>query len=841
MDRLVDRTLSASAFTDQADKPLPLAAGTIVVGGGIVGASLAWHLTREGVPDVLLLEANTIGSGSSWHAAGLITGSRSTATLTALASYGLEVYDSLQERTGQDIFRQRCGSLMLARTPGRVDEAQYAQDVARLQGVRTEMVTDPQRLRELWPLASADGVLAALHVPEDGTLNPGIATVALAQLAVEGGAAIREGARVQCLTTAAGRVTGVQTDQGEVTADRVVLACGLWTRDLAATAGVSVPLYAAEHVHVRSHPIQGAVPSLPVIRDLDRSYYIRHEDGRLLVGAFEPRGLPRAVQDISPDGFAKFPADWDHFAPIRAHAETMVPALRESGFDRFLNAPESFTPDAQFILGEAAGVEGLYISAGYNSQGIIYAPGAGRELARWIATGSPQFDASGVDARRFARVQDNPRYLHERTREGLGRLYAMHWPQLQPITARDIRRTPMHERLTSLGACFGETNAWERANWYGEPGSTPQYEYTFRRANVFEATAREHRACRESVALFDLSSFTKVEVAGPEAVDVLEQVVTSDVSPQGLPVGESVYTLALNAAAGIELDGTVVRLDEHRYWVITPAAYQERTLDLLRRAARGRGAAVVDVTAGHGVLGVFGPRSRDLLSRLTPADLSAEAFPFGTAQWVQLGRVQVMALRISYTGELGWELYPTADQAVALFDDLWHEGRSLGLTLAGYHALDSLRAERGFRHLGHDMGPADDPWSAGLGFTVSKPRLAGEEGTAPFTGQQALAGLDRRRPRHRTVHVRLLDPEPQLFHDETVLLDGTTVGRVTSGAYGHTLGAAVGLAALDPEVDLTVGLDDAPPRFTVLCRGEEIPAELSRTPFYDPRGERMRG
>jgi 4-methylaminobutanoate oxidase (formaldehyde-forming) len=834
---MVDRSLTAAVFTPDARDPLPQRAGTIVVGGGIVGASLAWHLTQEGVEDVLLLEANEIGSGSSWHAAGLITGSRSTATLTDLASYGLDVYDALQERTGTDVHRQCGGSLMLARTSGRVDEAQYAHDVAALRGVRTELIDDPRRLQELWPLARTEGILAALYVPDDGTLNPGHATVALAKLAWQGGAAVREGTRVRRVLTGDGRVTGLETNRGTVRAERVVLACGLWTRDLAATAGAGAPLYAAEHVHVRSHPVEGAHPDLPVIRDLDASYYIRHEEGRLLVGAFEPRGLPRAASGIPTDGFAEFPADWEHFAPIRSRAEAMVPELARVGFDRFLNAPESFTPDANFLLGPTNEVDGLYLSAGYNSQGVIFAPGAGRELARWIATGAPQFDASAVDARRFAAVQNNGRYLHERTREGLGRLYAMHWPQLQPETARDIRRSPVHERLAGLGACFGETNAWERANWYGEPGTRPRYEYSYRRGNAFGPVGEEHRACREGVALFDLSSFTKVEVAGPEAAQVLEQVVTADLSDAALPVGRSVYTLALNAQAGIELDGTVVRLDDSRYWFITPAAAQKKTLGLLHGAARGRAAAAVDVTAGYATLGLFGPQSRDLVAAISPEDFSAESFTFGMARVVDIGRVSALALRISYSGELGWELYPTADQAVALFDDLWAAGEPMGLRPAGFHALDSLRAERGFRHLGHDIGPADDPWSAGLGFTVARSRLEG--GSMPFTGQEALSRLDRKNPRRRTLYLRLLEPEPMLFHDEAVLLEGVSIGRVTSGAYGYTVGSSVGLVTVDGTVELPE-TDGRPLKVMVVCRGRHIPGELSRQPIYDPRGERMR-
>ncbi|WP_336715675.1 GcvT family protein [Arthrobacter sp. USHLN218] len=827
MDRLVDKTIGAHLFLteDEAAAPLPAQVENLVIGGGIAGASIAAHLAERGA-GVALLEANVLGSGTTWHAAGLVTGSRTTTALTKLASYGIGLYSGLESRTGIDVAFERRGSLMVARTPGRADEVDYAYDVAVLNGVDAKLL-EPEDVRSLWPAADPSGILKALLVPGDGHINPGYAAIALAKLAHEHGASIHEHVRVQEVLVEDGRAVGVRTDRGVVRAERVVLACGLWTRELAATAGAPVPLYPAEHVHVRTAKVADDIARPPVFRDLDNHYYIRGEDGHLLVGAFEPDGIPRNAAEVASNGFAEFPAAWEHFGPIRAKAEAAVPVLADTGFERFLNAPESFTPDGNFLLGETAEVGSLFIAAGFNSQGIIFAPGIGKELAEWMLSGAPGFDASAVDVRRFSRHQSNPRYLHERTAEALGRLYAMHWPQLQPVTARNVRRSPLHERAAALGACFGEQNGWERANWYGEPGSSPAYEYSYGRQNWFEPVRREHQAARNGVAIFDLSSFAKIEIAGPDALEVLQRTVTADVD---VAPGKAVYTLALTSRGGIQLDGTVLRLEADRFWLITPAASQDLTLGLLRSQARGRAAAVFDATSGWAVLGVMGPQSRELLESVSPGVWSDADLPYTHSAEVPLGGGTVRALRLSFVGELGYELYVPAELAVAVFDQLWEAGSAFGARLAGYHALDSLRSEKGFRHLGHDIGPADDPYTAGLGFTVAASKDFG------FTGGPALRDLDRKSLPERTVYVKLLDPEPLLHHDEAVLVSGMVVGQVTSGAYGHTVGAAVGHARVAAEV-ASAGEVEA----QVRIKGVLVPALLSRRPFYDPAGERMRG
>jgi glycine cleavage system aminomethyltransferase T/glycine/D-amino acid oxidase-like deaminating enzyme len=827
MDRLVDRELGADVCgIGDAREALPDQARVVVVGGGLVGASVAYHLTLMGETDVLLLERNVLGSGSSWYAAGLVSRGRSSAALSELASYGVDCYARLQEETGVDVSFNQCGSLAVARTPGRWDELCRQQMVVGQLGVEAHLV-GPQDVHRLWPLASPEGLVGGFHQPQDGHVNPGHAAMALARAAHLRGAAAREGVSVTGVRVEDGIVVGVETSRGPVAAEHVVLAAGLWTRDLAGAAGANVPLHAAEHVHARTVPIEGADAHLPVLRDLDGYFYVRTESGRLLVGAFEPDGRPRPVQDVAGDGFAEFEPDWDHFSGVRRLAEERVPVLSGVDYDRFLNAPESFTPDGNFCLGETAEISGLFVAAGFNSQGVIYAPGAGRALADWVLHGAPGFDAAAVDVQRFSRQQGSTAYLRARTQESLGQLYAMHWPHRQPETARDLRRTPLHERLLHAGACFGETSGWERANWYAEPGQRPEYEYSYGPQNWFERAGREHRAARQAVALFDLSSFTKVEVAGPAALAVVQELCTAtmDMEP-----GRVRYTLMLNARGGIELDGTVTRLSSDRFLVVTPAVSQTKTLWALRRRARGRAAAVFDATSGLATIAVMGPRSRELMTRISPADFTDEALPYTRAREVEVASGHALVLRTSFVGELGYEIYPSADLAVHVYDAVVEAGRDLGLVHAGYHALDSLRCEKGYRHLGHDIGPGLKPAEAGLMFAVS------ERKEADFEGRSALR--KGQEPRWRTFFVRLDDPSILLHHDEPVLREGRQIGQVTSGAYGWTVGGACGVALIDELEARTLGGE--PCNVTVTCGTNSVPATLSPQPFYDPTGSRMR-
>jgi 4-methylaminobutanoate oxidase (formaldehyde-forming) len=822
MDRLADRSLTATTFAPEASDDPPAQAQVVIVGGGIIGASIAYHLSREGVTDVVVCERDTVTSGTTWHAAGLIAGARSTHTLTELAAYGREFYATLGTLSGVDVGFTAPGSLSLARRPERADELAYARDVADHCGIEARMVA-PTDIAELWPLLDPAGIVAGLHFLGDGYVNPGYAALGMAKAAHALGVSVREHCAVTGIDIEDGRVVGVQTARGPISAATVVLACGLWTRDLAATVGVSVPLYAAEHVHVRSAPLAVSVSGLPVLRDVDNSYYIRAENDALLLGAFEPRGIPRSTSAIPAGGHATFPPDWPHIEGIKVAAEAAVPALADAGYDRFINAPESFTPDTAFIMGETAEVAGLFVAAGMNSQGIIYAPGIGRELARWIVAGSPCFDSSAVDVQRFSPHQANRRYLHQRTRESLGRLYAMHWPGFQSETARGVRRTPLHQRHVDAGAVMGELNGLERPLWFGGPALEEAYD--FRRPGWHDVVGHEHTAVRDSVGVIDLSGFAKFEVAGPEARDALQYAASADVD---LPVDRATYTLFLNDGGGIEADGTVTRLAPDRFLVVTPTSSRHRMLWLLRRRLRGYAAAVSDQTSGIAVLGVFGPCSRELLTRVSPDDWSGQAQAYFTGRRVEIADGFAYALRVSFTGELGFEIYCDADLSANVLDALAAEGGDLGLARVGYLALDSLRLEKGYRHLGHDMGPYDDPVSAGLAFAVSRGK--GVE----FAGMQALERRAQDRST-RVIHVAMQDPGVRLWGEETVCIDGQPVGRLTSGAFGYTVGASVGLACVAHDID------PGDTRLSVRVRGVEHPARGSRSPFYDPTGQRVRG
>jgi heterotetrameric sarcosine oxidase gamma subunit len=824
-ERMLDDSITATLFaSDAVVGPIPGRARVVIVGGGVVGSSIAYHLVRIGITDVLLLERHRIASGTSWHAAGLVARVRASHPMTELSNYGVDLYGGLAVETGVDVHLRPTGSLTLAENEGRVRELEYTLAIARHHGIEARWL-EPGEVPEVWPIASSEGLLGAVLQPGDATVNPGHAALAFATGAHDGGATIREGVRVEALLLDGRTVTGVRTTRGDVEAETVVLACGLWTRDLAATVGVPVPLYAAEHVHVSTEPIEGVHDLLPLMRALDGFFYARHHAGGLMVGTFEPNGRPRPTGSIPDDwAFGEFGPDWELFAPLRGNAERRIPTLKEATFTRFLRAPESFTPDANFCLGETAEVGNLYVAAGFNSQGIIYAPGAGRALAGWIRDGAPPFDASEVDVRRFASSQGNERYLNERTKEALGRLYAMHWPFLQPTTARGVRRSPLHERLAAAGACFGEMVQWERANWFAPVGVEPSYRYSFGRQNWFPFAAEEHRAAREAVALFDLSSFAKARVSGRDALALLQRVCSNDVD---VAVGRVVYTLFLNEGGGIENDGTVTRLAVDRFLVITAAATQHRTIGWLRRYGEGMSVTIADATSGLATLAVMGPRSRHVLSALTPADLSNPSFPFFTAREIQVANAPALAIRASFVGELGWELYVPTEFAIHVHDALVEAGAGAGLRHAGYHSLDSLRIEKGFVHVGHDVGPTDDPFSAGLGRFVR----TGKD----HVGGQALRAKEHSPPSRRLVGVKLDDPEPLLLHGESVIADGRIAGTVMSGAYAHTLGCAAGLAFVDAAL-----LDDPELPVEVDVAGATVKATLSTRPFYDPAGSRLR-
>ncbi len=792
----------------------------VIVGGGIAGSSIAYHLTGLGVRDVVVLERTRLTGGTTWHAAGLVSQARGTHALSQLSRVNAAVYEALPAETGVETGLRRVGSLTVARTPGRMEELRAGISMAREIGVDCYELS-PKEVLEWWPVAEVDDLVGATVTPSDATVNPGDAALALAKGAKDRGARFAHGVTVTGFRLERGAVTGVETDRGTVECETAVLAAGLWTSELARLAGASVSLYPAEHVWVMTEETEGAEERLPILRDLDGYLYVRHYRGRYVVGAFEPKGKPKPPRDISTGGFVEFGEDWDHFAPVLAAARERLPALRTAGFAHYLRAPESFTPDANFHLGEFPEVHGLFVAAGFNSQGIIYSPGAGEALAEWIVEGHPTMDLAEVDIARMGRWANNRAWLHGKTAETLGRLYTMHWPALQSDVGRGVRRSPLLPQLRAAGAAIGEAAGWDRAAWF-EPDATgePVWGYDFDTPSWFGPVAEEVSATRERVALFDLSTYAKFLVQGPGAAEALARLMTSRLPP----VGRLAYTLFCNERGGIELDPTVTRLADDRFLVVAPTLAQRRAEGLLRNGLPAD-AVLTDVTSGYAVLHVAGPRSRELLQRVTSADLSADAFGFLDAREVEAGWATVWALRVSYTGELGWELHVPTEFAADLYEKVLAAGEDLGLRHAGAFAFDALRLERGFRSWGHDVGQLDDPYESGLGFAVD---LSKE---TPFVGREALTAL-RDAPRERAL-VSVRTNAATLWHGEPILRDGERIGHVTSGAPAPTLGGSVGLGWIHGEhADGPVELE---------IRARPVPGLIRGAPWYDPAGERLRG
>jgi 4-methylaminobutanoate oxidase (formaldehyde-forming) len=809
---------------------VPAHARAVIVGGGIVGCSVAYHLTKLGWRDVVLLERRELSCGTTWHAAGLVGQLRSSHNLTRLASYGAVLYERLEAETGQATGFRRSGSISVARTAERLIELKRGASMARCFGVDVQVIS-PSEAARLWPLMRTDDLAGAVWIPGDGRTNPIDTTLALARGARNGGATIIENTPVSGIRRQGGAAIGVYTGHGDITCEVVVNCAGMWGREVGQMAGVNVPLHAAEHFYLVTEPLAGVTRDLPVLRDTDGYIYVREEVGGLLMGGFEPTAKPWGMEGIPVDfKFSLLPEDWEHFRLLLEQACVRIPSLETAPVRRHVNGPESFTPDNRYMLGEAPELRNFFVAAGFNSVGIASAAGAGKALAEWIVGGEPSIDLWDVDIRRFMPFQGNAGYLRERTREVVGLLYAMHWPFRQPETARGVRCSVLHDRLAVRGAAFGVVAGWERPNWFAAAAAEPRYIYTYGRQNWFPSAAAEHRAVREAVGLFDQSSLAKFLLQGPDATAALQRLCANDVD---VPPGRIVYTQMLNGRGGIECDLTVTRLVGDAYLVVTIAAAATHDADWIRRGIANRQVVLTDVTSAFTVLGVMGPRSRDLLSRLTGADLSNAAFPFGTAREIELRYATARATRITYVGELGWELYLPTEFAQGVYDDVVAAGADLGLRHAGYHAMDSLRLEKGYRSWGHDIGPDDTPLEAGLGFAVAFQK----EG---FTGREALLRQRDAPLARRLVLFTLDDPEPLLLGDEPIWRDGALVGRITSAAYGHTLGRSVGMGYVTHPGGVDAALVRAG-RWELEIATERFPAMARLEPPYDPTSARVRG
>ena len=829
-ERLANREIDVASVLPAS--PLPDRARIVIVGGGIIGASIAYHLTRAGERDVVVLERGRLTNGTTWHAAGLVSRVRGTHALTALTRDNVATYRRLTEETGVETGLREVGSLTVARTEARMSEILYGVGMARDADVPVEVV-DRARIREIWPAAAVDDLVGGVLFPTDATVNPGDAALAFARGAVDAGARYVPDTEVSGFRFAGSggsggpnrRVIGLDTSRGPIEAETVVLAAGLWTSELARLAGASVALHPAEHVWVMTEEAAGAEEGLPFLRDLDGYLYIRQYRGRYVIGAFEPNGKPIAPSAVPATGFAEFGPDWEHFAPVLAAARQRVPELSRIGFAKYLRAPESFTPDSNFQLGFVPEVDGLFVAAGLNSQGIIFAPGVGRAAAEWIIEGHPTMDLAEVDVARMGRWMDQRAFLHERTVELLGGLYELHWPGKQPRTARGVRRVPLYEAFRAAGAAFGQAAGWERANWF-EPGVVePQVRYDYAAPSWFPAVREEVRATREGVALYDLSTYAKFLVAGPEALAGLQRLATSDLD---VPVGRIVYTLLCNERGGIEMDPTITRLADDRFLVLAPTLTQRRTEALLR-CGLPAGAMVTDVTSGWATLHLAGPDSRELLARLTDADLSADAWPFLQAREIDVARARGWAFRVSFTGELGWELAVPTEFVADLYEHVVAAGADLGLRHAGAFAFDAARLERGFRSFGHDIGPLDDPFSAGLGFAVSRRKAIDYVGRSALERLRGAAGDAKTEPGRRLVSVHA--PDAVLWHGESLLRDGERAGHITSASMAPTMGGSAALGWIHGSLQGT---------WQVEVRGEWLSCQVSLDPFYDPRGDRLR-
>ena len=801
----------------------------LVVGGGVIGCSVAYHLTRRGITDVTVLEQNELTAGTTWHAAGLVSQLKSSHSLTKLATYSARLFEELEDETGQATGYRSQGSISVASDEERWEEILRGASMAETCDVETEVI-DLDRVRELWPLLNTDDLVGALHIPRDGQASPVDTTLALAKGAKTRGATIIEGVAVEKILAENDRIVAAETERGRIETETVVLATGIWTRQLAATVGVNVPLQACEHFYIVTEPLEGVETGMPTVRDPGGYTYFKEETGKIMAGFFEPRGKVWNLDGI-PRGFSfgTLPEDWEHIGPIFERAVHRVPALGECGLQLFFNGPESFTPDGVFYVGEAPEIDGCYVAAGFNSVGLQSAGGVGWVLADWIADRHPPLDLTTVDIRRAFPFQSDPSYLAERIPESLGLLYAMHWPFRQYESARNRRLSPVHDRIDEAGAVFGEVAGWERPNWFADEGKERSYRYSYGKQNWFAASGRECDAVRNAVGIFDQTSFAKFTVEGPGALSTLNEICANDIDVEP---GRAVYTQWCNERGGIEADLTVTRVDESEFFVVTAAASATRDEAWLRRRSRGHAATITDVTTELAMFGVMGPHSRALLGELTTADLSNEAFPFGTAKNIEVAGHAVRALRLSYVGELGWELYVPWEDAPALYDAIVECGGAHGLRHAGYHAMNTLRLEAGYRHWGHDITDQDTPLEAGLAFAVAWDKPS-------FVGRDALLA-QRELPRtKRLVQFRLEDPNRLLYHDEPIYRNGHLAGRTSSGMWSYVENRCLAMGYLNHPGGVTKDWLEAG-SFEIEVATERIPATASISSFYDPQSQRVR-
>ena len=810
---------------------VPAQARAVIIGGGIIGCSTAYHLGKLGWRDTVLIERHKLTSGSTWHAAGLVGQLRTSANITQLLKYSVELYDKLEAETGQATGWKRNGGLRLACNPERMTEIKRQATTAHSFGLEMHLLT-PKEAQDLWPVMDIADLVGAAFLPTDGQANPADIAQALAKGARKAGVQIVEDCRVTAIHTARGHVTGVSTTSGDIRADIVVNCGGQWARDVGRLAGVSVPLQSMQHQYIVTEAIEGVPRNLPTLRDPDRLIYFKEEVGGLVMGGYEPNPIPWALDGI-PEGFhfSLLESDWDHFEPVMEQALARVPALAKAGIKQLINGPESFTPDGNFILGEAPELRNFYVGAGFNAFGIASGGGAGRALAEWIAGGEPPMDLWPVDIRRFGALHRDRGWVLTRTVEVYGKHYTMAWPHEEYESGRPLRLSPLYGKLLARGACFGSKLGWERPNWFAPKGVESRDLYSYGRQNWFPHVGNEHRAVRERVGLFDQTSFAKFLLVGRDAEAALSWIASNDVAK---PAGSLVYTQMLNRRGGIECDLTVSRLDEDCYYIVTGTGFATHDFAWIKaNIPEGLDARLIDVTSSSAVLSLMGPKARDVLRAVTSSDVSNAAFPFGTWRELMIGGAPVRALRVTYVGELGWELHIPVETAAVVYDAIIEAGKPHGVADAGYRAIESLRLEKGYRAWGADIGPDHTPLEAGLAWAVKLKQ------NTPFLGREALVEQAGRPLRKRLAGFTVDDPAIVLLGRETIFRDGQQVGWLTSGGYGYTVGKNIGYGY----VRNTAGVPTdwlMSGRYELEVATERVPATIQMSPLYDPKMERIK-
>lgn len=807
---------------------LPAQAQIIVIGGGIIGCSTAYHLARDHKADVLLLEQGKITSGSTWHAAGLVGQLRSSASITKVLKYSVDLYKGLAAETGLDTGWKMTGCLRLATTADRWTEYRRLATTAGSFGMEMHLIS-PEEVKRMWPLMDTSDLIGASWLPTDGQASPSDITQSLAKGARMYGARMAEGVTVTGFTMDGPRITHVETDQGRIACDTVVNCGGMWARQIGAMAGVTVPLHPVKHQYIITEAIDGLSPDAPTLRDPDRRTYFKEEVGGLVMGGYEDNPQGWVTGDIPPNWeFRLFDDDFDHFSQHLEQAMARIPALETTGVKQMINGAESFTPDGNFILGAAPECPNMFVGAGFNAFGIASGGGAGWVLAEWVMRGEAPLDLWAVDIRRFSAMHRDRDWVATRTLEAYGKHYTVAFPHEEYTSGRPLIVSPLYDRLKSHRAVFGSKLGWERPNWFAPEGMEPRDVYAMGRQNWFGPVGEEHVHVRTHAGLFDQSSFAKYELSGPKAAEALEAICANRVARDA---GRLTYTQLLNSRGGIEADLTVARMDEDLFYIVTGTGFRTHDFGWIADQLPKHGVVFRDVTEDRGTLSLMGPRARDILARVTADDVSNSAFPFGHAREITIAGAPVRALRVTYVGELGWELHVPLTQTGAVFDALMDADRDL--RPVGYRALESLRLEKGYRAWSSDITPNDTPFEAGLGWAVKM------KGNTAFRGRAALEAVAGQPLKKRLIGFTVADPAAVLVGRETILRDGLPVGYLTSGGYGYTVGKSIGYGYVRHDFGVSEDWLSAG-RYALMVAGDTIQAELTRCPPHDPDGLRIR-